>query len=398
MPTKFFLNPDTQFIKSLAKSEPEFRLLRQKLHSMPELSREEFKTAELIESLLQSWGIETERISTTGVIGVIKKGSTPEAKSIGLRADIDALPITEANEISYASQNPGVMHACGHDGHTTMLLLAAKYLALEAQFNGTVVLIFQPDEEDTAGARRMIEDGLFEKYPVDNVFAIHNFPGAPQGKVLIKPGPQMAGTCAIDIAVHSPGGHAAHPYQTVDSVLVASQIVVSLQSIVARNISGLDSAVITIGAINGGSANNVIPDKVTMKGTLRYFDLDVLATAKNRIEAIATGIAESYGATATVTLTDGYIPTINHDKETMLATETIQSIIKPEYIRHDKVPSMGAEDFGFMLHEKPGAYFYIGNDRNEEFVGLHTAEYDFNDDNILVGGAIWAKLAIDYLQ
>lgn len=395
--TKFFQDPTDPIIKTLQSYEPEFRLLRQELHATPELSRKEFKTAEKIEALLQSWNIETERISTTGVIGVIKKGDNPNTKSIGLRADIDALPITEVGELPYISQNPGVMHACGHDGHTTMLLIAAKYLALEAEFNGTVVLIFQPDEEDTAGARRMIEDGLFEKYPVDNVFAIHNFPGAPQGEVLIKHGPQMAGTCAIDITVHSPGGHAAHPYQTVDSVLVASQIVVSLQSIVSRNISGLDSAVITIGAIHGGSANNVIPDKVSMKGTLRYFDLKVLAKAKERIEAITLGIAESYGATATVQLTDGYIPTINHDAETDLAINSIKSLIKPQYIRHDKVPSMGAEDFGFMLHERPGAYFYIGNDKDEKFVGLHTAEYDFHDDNILVGGAIWAKLAIDYL-
>ncbi len=396
-------NPNSELIQFLKKHDRYFRQLRQEFHQYPELSRQEFKTAEKIETLLQSWGIQTERLSNTGVVGILQKGDYAQKPRIGLRADIDALPINETTGLSYASCNEGVMHACGHDGHTTMLLAAAHYLALEAQFDGTIIFIFQPDEEDQAGARQMIEDGLFDKFPVDAVYAIHNFPGAKQGEVLIKQGPQMAGTCEIHIDVFSKGGHAAHPYQTVDTVLVASEIVVSLQSIISRNISGLDAAVITIGAIHGGHANNVIPNKVTLLGTLRYFDLQVRDRIKGRIEALATGICSAYGATCDVRLIDGYIPTINHDKETQIAIEALEQLLQPSYISFNKKPSMGAEDFGFMLQACPGAYFYIGNDTAEaqqqaQLVGLHTEQYDFNDDNILIGGATWAHLALHFLK
>lgn len=396
-------NPNSNLILFLQKHEADFRQLRQDFHAHPELSRVEFKTAEKIEALLQSWAIQTERLSNTGVIGILRKGDYHNGKRIGLRADIDALPITEATDLPYSSNNEGIMHACGHDGHMTMLLAAAHYLALEATFDGTIIFIFQPDEEDQAGARTMVNDGLFEKFPVDAVYAIHNYPGAKQGEILIKKGPQMAGTCEIHIDVFSKGGHAAHPYQTVDSVLVASEIVVGLQSIISRNISGLDSAVITIGAIHGGHANNVIPNKVSLLGTLRYFDLKVRDLIKERIKTLAEGICSAYGATCEVRLIDGYIPTINHDKETEIAIEAIGNLMQPEYINYDKKPSMGAEDFGFMLQECPGAYFYIGNDtreqhENAELIGLHTERYDFNDDNILIGGATWANLALYFLK
>ncbi len=396
-------NPDSSLITSLQKHDAYFRQVRESFHAFPELSRQEFQTADKIESLLNSWNIKTERLSTTGVIGVLQKGHYQDGKRIGLRADIDALPITEATELPYRSKNEGVMHACGHDGHTTMLLAAARYLALEAEFDGTIIFIFQPDEEDQAGARRMVNDGLFEKFPMDAIYAIHNYPGAKAGEILIKKGPQMAGTCEIHIDVYSKGGHAAHPYQTVDSVLVASEIVVGLQSIVSRNISGLDSAVITIGAIHGGHANNVIPNKVSLLGTLRYFDLKVRDLIKERIETLTKGICQAYGATCEVQLIDGYIPTINHDKETDIAIEAINTLIQPQYLSYTKSPSMGAEDFGFMLQACPGAYFYIGNDTDEQqhqqqLVGLHTEQYDFNDDNLLIGAAVWATLALHYLQ
>ena len=398
MLSKILKTPDSSLIRFLHENDEKFRHLRQKLHANPELSRAEFETANLIESLLQSWNIKTERLSNTGVIGILQKGDYQNGKRIGLRADTDALPIHEKGDLPYASKNPGVMHACGHDGHTTMLLAAAHYLAREASFDGTIIFIFQPDEEDQAGARQMVEDGLFEKFPVDAVYGVHNFPGARQGQVLIKRGPQMAGTCEVHIDVFSKGGHAAHPYQTTDSVLVASEIVVGLQSIISRNISGLDSAVITIGAIHGGHANNVIPNKVSLLGTLRYFDLKVRDLIKTRIHNLANGICQAYGATCEVRLIDGYIPTINHDAQTDIAIEAIETLIQPDYITRDKAASMGAEDFGFMLHECPGAYFYIGNDKDQNFTGLHTDQYDFNDDNILVGGATWATLALHFLK
>lgn len=398
MLSKILKTPDSSLIRFLHENDEKFRHLRQKLHANPELSRAEFETANLIESLLQSWNIKTERLSNTGVIGILQKGDYQNGKRIGLRADTDALPIHEKGDLPYASKNPGVMHACGHDGHTTMLLAAAQYLAEAATFDGTIIFIFQPDEEDQAGARQMVEDGLFEKFPMDAVFAVHNFPGARQGQILIKRGPQMAGTCEVHIDVFSKGGHAAHPYQTTDSVLVASEIVVGLQSIISRNISGLDSAVITIGAIHGGHANNVIPNKVSLLGTLRYFDLKVRDLIKTRIHNLANGICQAYGATCEVRLIDGYIPTINHDAQTDIAIEAIETLIQPDYITRDKAASMGAEDFGFMLHECPGAYFYIGNDKDQNFTGLHTDQYDFNDDNILVGGATWATLALHFLK
>ncbi|MHC5225230.1 M20 metallopeptidase family protein [Ignatzschineria sp. LJL83] len=398
MLSKIFQDPNSSLIQFLKNHDKSFREIRQSIHMNPELSRQELETANLIESLLQSWGMTTERLSTTGVIGVLQKGAFENGKRIGLRADIDALPIHENGDLEYASKNAGVMHACGHDGHTTMLLAAAKYLSEEAVFDGTIIFIFQPDEEDQAGARQMVEDGLFEKFPVDAVFGIHNLPGAQEGVVLINKGPQMAGTCEVHIDVFSKGGHAAHPYQTTDSVLVASEIVVGLQSIISRNIPGMSAAVLTIGSIHGGHANNVIPNKVALLGTLRYFDLKTRDLIKDRIIKLANGICEAYGATCDVRLIDGYIPTINHDEETDIAIEAFNTLIDPKYIRYDKVPSMGAEDFGFMLQERPGAYFYIGNDQNDELVGLHTDQYDFNDNNILVGGATWVTLALHYLQ
>ncbi len=398
MLSKIFKTPNSSLIQFLQAHDEKFRKLRQTIHQNPELSRQEFETANLIESLLKSWNIPTERLSTTGVIGVLQKGDFANGKRIGLRADTDALPIEEKGSHAYASQNPGVMHACGHDGHTTMLLAAAQYLAEEATFDGTVVFIFQPDEEDQAGARRMVEDGLFEKFPVDAVYAVHNFPGAPSGKILIKKGPQMAGTCEVHIDVFSKGGHAAHPYQTVDSVLVASEIVVGLQSIISRNISGIDSAVLTIGSIHGGHANNVIPNKVSLLGTLRYFDIKIRDLIKARIQTLANGICAAHGATCDVRLIDGYIPTINHDHETEIAIEALNSLIQEEFMSHDKIASMGAEDFGFMLQACPGAYFYIGNDIDATFTGLHTDQYDFNDNNILIGGAAWATLALHFLK
>ena len=396
MPHNSLKNLDSPLINKLRNYEPEFIEIRKNLHQNPELSREEYKTADYIENCLKSWNIETHRLIGTGIIGIIKKGQSN--RNIGLRADIDALPINESNNLPYASQTPGVMHACGHDGHMTTLLMAAKYLQFDADFDGIVTLIFQPDEEDTAGAKRMIEAGLFEKFPVDTVFAYHNYPGAKTGDVLIRDGAQMAGTCTIRIKVKSCGGHAAHPYQTVDTIYVAAQIVTALQSIPSRNLSAIDSAVITIGTIHGGVANNAIPGEVAMTGTLRYFDVAIREKVKARIRELVEFTAKSYGATAEVELIDGYIPTINEPNATAFAINSIESLIKPEHLHFDKIPSMGAEDFGFMLAEKPGAYFYLGNDKTDTLTPLHTSGFDFDDRNLLIGSAIFCQLALDYLK
>lgn len=388
------------FLKKLALYQQEFTQLRQHFHQNPELSREEYSTARKIESLLRSWGIKTERLIETGVVASITKGENPY-KNIGLRADTDALPIEEETNLPYASQHQGVMHACGHDGHTVTLLMAAKYLKLEAEFNGTVTLIFQPDEEDTAGAKRMIEAGLFEKYPVDAVFGYHNFTGASSGTLFIQNGPQMAGTCSIKITVKSKGGHAAHPYQTVDTIFVAAKIITALQSIPSRNLSAIDSAVITIGAIHGGAANNAIPNQVTMEGTLRYFDIKVRERVKERIHTLTEGIAQSYGAWVEVSINDGYIPTINHPEGSLLVKDAMSTLFKENVIFEDKPPSMGAEDFGFMLAEKPGAYFFLGNNSKTpkgEIIPHHTSLFDFDDENLLIGSAIFIQLVKEYLR
>ncbi len=381
---------------ALKKEEREFIQIRHHLHANPELSRQEFSTADYIEELLQSWGLATKRYDNTGVVASLSKGSS--SAHIALRADIDALPIHEESPLPYSSKREGVMHACGHDGHTTMLLMAAKYLS-QAEFDGTITFIFQPDEEDQAGAKRLVEAGLFEDFPAEYVFAMHNFPGAPAGTFLIKDGPQMAGTCTIEIDILGKGGHAAHPYQTVDTVLVSAHIITALQSIVSRNLSALDSAVITIGSIHGGSANNVIPNRVKLLGTLRYFDIEIRDQIKERIREIVTLTAQSFGAESEIKLTDGYIPTINDDEPTQIALEVAQKLFKPEQIRTDKIPSMGAEDFGFMLSACKGAYFYIGNDEpSEPLRALHTDQYDFNDKNLIPGAAMWIELAQTYLR
>lgn len=396
MSLSVFNNPHTPLIKKLMQERPYFVTLRQRLHQNPELSRREYQTADFIESLLHRWGIETTRYDNTGIVATVTKGSSD--RNIAFRADIDALPITEANQtLPYRSKNEGVMHACGHDGHTTMLLMALKYLKEEADFSGTVTAIFQPDEEDTAGAERMVKEGLFQDHDIDYIYAMHNFPGAKAGTILLNHGPQMAGTCTIEIDILGPGGHAAHPYQTADTVLASAHLITALQSIVSRNLSAIESAVVTIGSIHGGSANNVIPNCVSLLGTLRYFDIAVRDRVKKRIEKLSHQIAASFNTTAKVTLTDGYIPTINDEDATELALASIKNLIAPQYLKGDKIPSMGAEDFGFMLKERPGAYLYIGNDFDDEIIPLHTDRYNFNDDNLLVGAAIWIQLALDYL-
>lgn len=395
--TFHFLDENQETIRWFKKHENDFIKIRQFFHENPELSKKEFTTSDKINELLNEWGIKTDRsFLETGVIGLIKKGTSH--KRVGLRADIDALPIDEKTNLPYKSRNEGIMHACGHDGHLSMLLFAAKYLQEVADFDGEILLIFQPNEEDSAGARDLINAGLFNQYPVDAVYAMHNFPGAEVGTLLITDGPQMAGTVGIEIDIHGIGCHAAHPYKGVDPIVTAAQVIVALQSIPTRNMPATDSVIITIGSIHGGSAHNIIPETVKLTGTLRYFDPKIRDLTKKRIREITEGICAAFGATADIRLDDGYIATVNHDKESEIALKAAQTLFKPEAIATVKTPSMGAEDFGFMLADQKGAYFYIGNGEDSATNKLHNAGFDFHDQNLLYGGVYWAILAQYYLN
>lgn len=392
-----FLDGNQKMINWFNEHENEFIKLRQFFHSTPELSRKEFLTSNKINELLTSWGITTDRsLLETAVIGLIKKGNS--TKRIALRADIDALPIDETNDFEYKSKNAGIMHACGHDGHLTMLLFAAKYLQEEADFDGEVLLVFQPDEEDTAGARDLINAGLFQKYPVDAVYGIHNYPGENVGKILINDGPQMAGTVGIEIDIHGIGCHAAHPYRGIDPIVITAQVILALQSIPSRNIAATDSVVITIGTINGGTANNIIPETIKLTGTLRYFDPAIRDLTKKRITEITHNICSAFGGHADVCLNDGYIATVNHSKEAEIALKAAQKIFKAEDIITTKAPSMGAEDFGFMLADQKGAYLFIGNGADSSTNKLHNSGFDFDDKNLIPGGMFWAGLAQYFLD
>lgn len=395
--TSHFLDENQKIIDWFKMHENDFIKLRHYFHANPELSKKEHSTSEKINQLLTSWGIKTDRsFLETGVIGIIKKGKS--TKRIALRADIDALPIDENTNLPYQSINTGIMHACGHDGHLTTLLFAAQYLQKIADFDGEILLIFQPNEEDSAGARDLVNAGLFQKYPVNAVYAMHNFPGADVGELLISDGPQMAGTVSIEIDVHGIGCHAAHPYKGVDPIVTAAQIIVALQSIPTRNIAATDSVIITIASIHGGTAHNIIPETVKLTGTLRYFDPIIRDKTKQRIHEITTGICTAFGGHAEVRLTDGYIATVNHNVETDIALKAAQTIYKSSSINQNKTPSMGAEDFGFMLADQKGAYFYLGNGPDSSTNKLHNSGFDFNDDNLIYGGVYWATLAQYFLN
>ena len=364
---------------------------RQKLHAAPELSRAEHATSALVADLLEGWGYEVTRgVGGTGVVASLSNGAGD--RSIGLRADMDALPIAESTGAAYASTNPGVMHACGHDGHMTMLLTAAKQLAERRDFSGTVRLIFQPAEE-VGGAVEMIADGLFERFPVDAVFAMHNWPGIPAGDFRFTFGPTMASVDWIVITLKGHGGHGALPHEAVDPIVAASSLVMALQTIVARSVDPMATAVVSVCMIHGGTQPNVIPDKVELQLTTRAFTDAVRDTIRERIKVLAETHATAYGATAEVIHPPGFPALINHQDETAFAQQVA--------IRHFGeqsvalvAPRMVSEDFAFMLEKKPGAYLFIGNGPSAE---LHSPNYDFNDAIIERGAAYWVALAKDYL-
>ena len=394
-----------QLVDSLSQSRSELQAIRRDLHAHPELRFQEQRTADLVARTLAGWGVEVHRgLAGTGVVGLIRSGKP--GRSIGLRADMDALPIQEASIFAHRSQFDGRMHACGHDGHTAMLLAAACHLAASRAFDGTVVLIFQPAEEGGAGADRMIREGLFDRFPCDAVFALHNWPGLAVGQFAVAPGPMLASTNEFNIGVTGRGGHAAMPHLTVDPVLVAVQIVQGLQGIVTRTRNPIDSAVLSVTMIHAGDATNVIPDVARIGGTVRTFDDAVTDLFERRIRQVADLTAQAHGAKATVDFQRTYPPTVNHPAQAEFAAGVADGIVGAANVVRNADPTLGAEDFSFMLRARPGAYLFIGNgDGVHRDAGhgagpctLHNASYDFNDELIPIGGTFWIRLAEQFLQ
>jgi hippurate hydrolase len=364
---------------------------RRDFHAHPELQYDVHRTAAAVADKLKSFGCDevATGIGRTGVVGVIR-GRNAGGKVVGLRADMDALPIEEATNLPYKSTVPGKMHACGHDGHTAMLLGAAKYLADTRNFAGTAVVIFQPAEEGGAGARAMIGDGLFERFGIQEVFGMHNYPGMPVGEFAIRTGPLMASTDTITIKLEGKGAHAAWPHQGVDTVLVGAQIVSQLQSIVARNVDPLDSAVISICVFQAGYADNVIPQYATLSGTVRSLSARVRELLRERVREVVEGTARLYGAKVELSYVTGYPVLVNEASSTMFAADVAGEIAGEDKVNRDCRPLMGAEDFAFMLQQRPGAFIYVGNG---DSAGLHHPAYDFNDEAIPVGTSYWVRLA-----
>ncbi len=364
---------------------------RRDFHAHPELQYDVHRTAATVAEKLKSFGCDevVTGIGRTGVVGVIR-GRAPGGKVVGLRADMDALPIEEATALPYKSTVPGKMHACGHDGHTAMLLGAAKYLADTRNFAGTAVMIFQPAEEGGAGARAMLRDGLFERFGIQEVFGMHNYPGIPVGEFAIRSGPMMASTNSVVIRIEGKGSHAAWPHRGVDTVLVGAQIVTALQSIVSRNVDPLEAAVISISVFQAGQADNVLPQTATLRGTVRTLSPGVRELVKTRVREVVEGTAKLYGARADLTYTTGYPVLVNDESRTAFAAEVADEIAGKDKVARDTPPLMGAEDFAYMLEERPGAFIYVGNG---DSAMLHHPAYDFNDEAIPLGTSYWVRLA-----
>ena len=374
--------------------------IRRDIHAHPELAFNEARTADIVARELAAYGLEVHRgLAKTGVVGILRKGSSPRA--IGLRADMDALPMHEKNTFAHRSQHPGQMHGCGHDGHTTMLLGAARYMAEhrdELDLDGTVYFIFQPAEESEGGAKVMIEDGLFAQFPMDQVYGLHNWPGIPAGEMAVMPGPVMAGTCAFEISVHGRGCHAAMPNQGVDTLVVASQLVLALQTVVSRNLHPCESAVVSVTQIHGGEAWNVIPDDTVLRGTIRSFKPEVQSLIESSIERLCAGIAATFGAQIKVHFDLRYPPTVNSVAETAICRATAKAVLGEAQLRQDEMPSMAAEDFAYMLQVRPGCYVWLGNGPGTGGCSLHNPHYDFNDTILPIGISYWVRLAQDALR
>ncbi len=381
-------------VNRVADLSPDIRTWRRDLHAHPEIMYEVHRTAAFVAQKLKEFGCDevVTGLGRTGVVGVIR-GRPPAAghdvKTIGLRADMDALPIEEETGATYASTVPGAMHACGHDGHTAMLLGAARYLSETRNFSGTAVVIFQPAEEGGAGADAMIKDGLMERFGVDQVFGMHNGPGIPVGAFAMRTGPIMAATDHIDFRVEGRGGHAARPHMCIDPVLAGSQLIVALQQIVARNVDPLDGAVISICEFHAGNARNVIPQTVELRGTVRSLKADVRDLLEKRIKEVTAGVAAATGTSIDLRYERSYPVVVNHAAETQLAARVAREVAGEANVATDMIPIMGAEDFAYMLEARPGAFIFLGNG---DSAGLHHPKYDFNDEAIAFGTSYWVRL------
>ncbi len=380
-------------VNRVADLQPDIQAWRRDIHENPELLYDVHRTAAFVADRLREFGCDevATGLGRTGVVGVIK-GRKPAGKAdikvIGLRADMDALPIEEATNLPYASKTPGLMHACGHDGHTAMLLGAARYLAETRNFAGDAVVIFQPAEEGGAGAAAMIKDGLMDRFGIEQVYGMHNNPGIPVGSFAIRPGPIMAATDAIDIQIEGLGGHAARPHKCIDSVLVGAQLITALQSIVSRSVDPLESAVISICEFHAGNVRNVIPQTAVLKGTVRTLTAKVRGLVEKRIREVVEGVAQITGAKIDLVYERGYPVTVNHAAQTDVAIEVAREIAGEANVR-ESPPMMGAEDFAYMLEARPGAFIFCGNG---DSAGLHHPAYNFNDDAIVFGTSYWIKL------
>ncbi len=392
-------------IQTIVANAPAITALRRDLHAHPELCFEELRTSDLIAQQLTEWGIPIHRgLAKTGVVAVLKNGNSQRA--VGLRADMDALPMTERNTFAHASRHAGRMHACGHDGHTAMLLAAAKHLAQHRHFDGTVYLVFQPAEEGGGGAREMIADGLFERFPMEAIFGVHNWPGLAVGQFAIKPGPCFASSNEFRITVQGKGTHAAMPDLGLDPVPVACQLVQALQTIVSRNLRPIDAGVVSVTMLRAGVATNVVPDSCELQGTVRTFTLAVLDLIEHRMREIAQHTCAAFGMTCNVDFKRNYPPTINHPRETAFARRVMTDLVGTDNVL-DFEPTMGAEDFSYYLQKIPGAYFVIGNGdvggahrQSGHGMGpcmLHNPSYDFNDALIPLGATLWVRMAEQWL-
>ena len=393
-----------QLAEGIVEMQAEIQAIRRDIHAHPELRYEEHRTAALVASKLAEWGYAvTTGIGGTGVVGTLKRGNGPAA--VGLRADMDALPLQEHNDFAHKSRHSGKMHACGHDGHVAMLLAGARYLAQQGRFDGTLHLIFQPAEEGGAGARKMIEDGLFRRFPCDAVFGAHNWPGMAVGQVGLTAGPIMASSNEFQITLRGKGAHAALPHNGTDPVLIATHLVQALQSIITRNKKPIDAAVLSVTEIHAGDATNIIPDSAIIRGTVRTFSIPVLDLIEARMQQLVEQLPPAFGASGTLNFVRNYPPTINDPAQTAFAAEVMAEIVGADQVVNPVEPTMGAEDFAFMLLERPGCYFFIGNgDGQHREAGhgigpcmLHNPSYDFNDELIPIGATIWTRLVERFL-
>ncbi len=395
---------------SILAHAAELTQLRRDLHAHPELCFQEVRTADLVAGKLAEWGIEVHRgLGSTGVVGVVHgRDGGACGRAVGLRADMDALPMTELNTFAHASRHAGRMHACGHDGHTAMLLAAAQHLARHRDFDGTVVLIFQPAEEGGGGAREMIKDGLFERFPVEAVFGMHNWPGYPAGSFAVSPGPVMASSNEFKIVIRGKGSHAALPHNGIDPVPIACQMVQAFQTVITRNKKPVDAGVISVTMIHTGEATNVVPDSCEIQGTVRTFTLEVLDLIERRMREIAQHTCAAFGASCDFEFERNYPPTVNSPAEADFAHQVMREVVGDAMVLAQE-PTMGAEDFAYMLQARPGAYLFIGNGDGAHRAGyeggghdagpctLHNPRYDFNDDLIPLGGTYWVELATRWL-